>query len=76
VSSCVSITDWSVECFTVLEVVEGLVEQREVVDDLKRQVEASEAHVEFLLGSSDVLNRVNIGFCPPPHLLEGQSHPG
>ena len=47
-SICVFILVWSIEPFTVLEVVEGLVEQHAVDRDLRHQLKEKEAEVAFL----------------------------
>jgi hypothetical protein len=48
VSVCVFILVWSIERFTVLEVVQGLVEQHEVDSDLRDQLKEKEAEVAYL----------------------------
>jgi hypothetical protein len=48
VSVCVFILVRSIEHFTVLEVVQGLVEQHEVDSDLRDQLKEKEAEVAYL----------------------------
>lgn len=67
-SVCVSVLVWSIEHFTVLDVVEGLVEELEVVDDLRRQLEETEEYVDLLKRShTNALTEANIGSTLPPH---------
>jgi hypothetical protein len=74
VSVCIPILVWCIEHFTVLEVVEELVEQVEVVDDLRRRVEETEEYVDNLKRSNNALTGVNIGSSLPPH--QGPSYAG
>jgi hypothetical protein len=60
--------------FTVLEVVEELVEQLDAVDDLRRRVEVAEEYVDVLNESFNAQTGVNIGSSLPPH--QGQSYAG
>jgi hypothetical protein len=48
VSVCVFVLVWSIERFTVLEVVQGLVEQHEVDSDLRDRLKEKEAEVAYL----------------------------
>ncbi len=53
---------WSIEHFTVLEAVEDLVEQREDVNDLRRQLQRAEEYTDILTRSSiKDLTGVDIG---------------
>jgi hypothetical protein len=48
VSVFVFVLVWSIERFTVLEVVQGLVEQHEVDSDLRDQLNEKEAQIAYL----------------------------